>query len=92
MNLMIRAAAFGVAAACTVVMGFAIQRGATCTVAAMSEVVDRRGVKSLVALVEASVWVALTLPHAASRTQAKLLIAPSYVRHARSSAAIRPRQ
>jgi Sulphur transport len=57
MNLMIRAATFGVAAACTIVMGFAIQRGATCTVAAVGELVERRGVRSLVALVEASVWV-----------------------------------
>ena len=57
MGLMILAIAFLVTAACAMVMGFAIQRGATCTVAAVDELVDRRGARSLLALVEASVWV-----------------------------------
>ena len=49
---------FVVVALCAGTMGFAIQRGATCTVAAVEEVVVRRGVGRLAALVEASVWVA----------------------------------
>jgi len=39
------------------VMGFAIQRGATCTVAAMDEVINKRRANRLVSLVEASLWV-----------------------------------
>ena len=61
MDLMIRAFAFVATAACTILMGFAIQRGATCTVAAVDELVDRRGTTRLVALVEASLWVAAGL-------------------------------
>ena len=61
MDLVIRGAAFAVTAACTIVMGFAIQRGATCTVVAVGELVDRRGTTRLVALVEASLWVAAGL-------------------------------
>ncbi len=38
-------------------MGFAIQRGATCTVAAVGEVVSKRRVHRLRSLVEASLWV-----------------------------------
>jgi toxin CptA len=49
--------AFGVSALCAAVMGFAIQRGATCTVAAVDELVTRRRGTRLVAIVEASVWV-----------------------------------
>ncbi len=37
--------------------GFAIQRGATCTVAAVNEVVNKRRFNRLIAIVEASVWV-----------------------------------
>jgi len=55
---MLASAAFAAAALCVGVMGFAIQRGATCTVAAMDEVVGRRGCKRLLALAEASLWVA----------------------------------
>jgi len=58
MDIMIRGFAFAVAALCAVTMGFAIQRGATCTVAAVDEVVHGGGVSRLVALVEASAWVA----------------------------------
>ncbi|PRC91965.1 YeeE/YedE thiosulfate transporter family protein [Solimicrobium silvestre] len=43
------------------VMGFAIQRGATCSVTAVDEIVSRRGTKRLVALLEAAVWVAVGL-------------------------------
>jgi uncharacterized membrane protein YedE/YeeE len=51
-------AALAVAALAVLLMGFAIQRGATCTVAAVDEWVDRRGTARLQAMVEASVWVA----------------------------------
>ena len=57
MDIMIRGLAFVVAALCAVTMGFAIQRGATCTVAAVDEVVGGHGFTRLVALVEASAWV-----------------------------------
>ena len=53
MDLMIRDLSFAVAAACVALMGFAIQRGATCAVAAVEEVVHRRGATRLIALVEA---------------------------------------
>ena len=39
-------------------MGYAIQRGATCTVAAVDEVVSKRSFNRLSAMVEASIWVA----------------------------------
>lgn len=42
-------------------MGFAIQRGATCTVAAMDEIVSKRSGKRLWAMVEAALWVAVGL-------------------------------
>ena len=58
MEFMLQGLVFVVAALCAGTMGFAIQRGATCTVAAVEEVVQRRGMGRLVALVEASVWVA----------------------------------
>ena len=47
-----------VAILCVGVMGFAIQRGATCTVAAVDEVLTKRRAQRLVALLEASLWVA----------------------------------
>lgn len=40
------------------IMGFAIQRGATCTVAAVYEWVSRRQAYRLAAMLEASIWVA----------------------------------
>jgi hypothetical protein len=39
-------------------MGFAIQRGGTCTVAAVSELIDKRRAHRLAAMLEASLWVA----------------------------------
>jgi toxin CptA len=39
-------------------MGYAIQRGATCTVAAMDEIVRERRAHRLMAMLEASIWVA----------------------------------
>ena len=58
MDIALTSLAFLFSALCVGVMGFAIQRGATCTVAAVDEVVGRRSFRRLVALVEASVWVA----------------------------------
>ncbi len=49
---------FLIAAICAGLMGFAIQRGATCTVAAMSEIVESGKAKRLIALGEAALWVA----------------------------------
>ncbi len=40
-------------------MGFAIQRGATCTVAAMDELINQRRSNRLVSLAEAAIWVGL---------------------------------
>lgn len=57
MNAMLFSLAYGIAFLCAGVMGFAIQRGGTCTVAAMNEIIDTRGCSRLLAMVEASVWV-----------------------------------
>jgi len=57
MDIMIRGLAFAAAALCAAVMGFAIQRGATCTVAAVDQLVRQRRATRLLALVEASLWV-----------------------------------
>ena len=57
MPLVIAGLAFLAAALCAATMGFAIQRGATCTVAAMDEVIHARRASRLLALVEASTWV-----------------------------------
>ncbi len=46
------------AALCAGLMGYAIQRGATCTVAAVGEIVENRSAHRLVALAEAALWVA----------------------------------
>jgi uncharacterized membrane protein YedE/YeeE len=40
------------------IMGFAIQRGATCTVAAVDEWVNHRRARRLISMIEASLWVA----------------------------------
>jgi len=50
--------AFAVALLCAGVMGYAIQRGATCTVAAVDELVTQRTCRRLLSLLEAAVWVA----------------------------------
>ena len=50
--------AFTFAVLCAGVMGYAIQRGATCTVAAVDEIVTQRTCRRLLALLEAAVWVA----------------------------------
>ena len=61
MEIALSSLAFLVAALCAGTMGFAIQRGATCTVAAVDEVVSKRRFNRLTALVEASIWVAAGL-------------------------------
>lgn len=43
---------------CAALMGYAIQRGATCTVAAVSEIIESGTTHRLVALMEAALWVA----------------------------------
>lgn len=48
---------FALALLCAGLMGYAIQRGATCTVAAMDEIVHHRRGTRFVAIVEASMWV-----------------------------------
>lgn len=58
MNLALASFAFAAAVLAAGLMGFAIQRGGTCTVAAVEELVDKRSVKRLAAMAEASVWVA----------------------------------
>jgi toxin CptA len=49
--------AFALAAVCAAIMGYAIQRGATCMVAAVDEIVTQRRATRVVALGEAAVWV-----------------------------------
>jgi hypothetical protein len=50
--------AFAIAALCAAIMGYAIQRGATCMVAAIDEVLTKRTGYRLLGLAEAAVWVA----------------------------------
>jgi toxin CptA len=58
MPILLTSIAFLVAAICAGVMGYAIQRGATCTVAAVDEIVTQRTCRRLLSLLEAAVWVA----------------------------------
>jgi hypothetical protein len=66
MEIMPASLAFVVAAGSAGIMGFAIQRGATCTVVAVEEILTRGRARRLVAMVEASLWVAggLLVAHA----------------------------
>jgi toxin CptA len=57
MEILLTSAAFLAAAVCAGLMGYAIQRGATCTVAAMDEIVRKRGVNRLASMFAASLWV-----------------------------------
>lgn len=59
---------FVAAVLCAGTMGFAIQRGGTCTVAAVEELLTQRRAQRLVALLEASIWVAGGLVLAAATT------------------------
>jgi hypothetical protein len=56
-TIVLTSLAFLVAALSAGVMGFAIQRGATCTVAAIDEIVSKRRVQRLISMGEASLWV-----------------------------------
>ncbi len=56
-SVSIASIAFLVALVCALVMGFAIQRGATCLVAAVDEILAKGRAHRMAALVEASVWV-----------------------------------
>ena len=58
MDIILDSPAFVLAVFFVGVMGFAIQRGATCTVGAVGEVTDKGSFRRLVSLVEAAVWVA----------------------------------
>ena len=57
MTIVIASVAFVVALLCAGLMGYAIQRGATCTVAAVDEVLTERSCRRLLSLVEAALWV-----------------------------------
>lgn len=55
---MIESAGFALALLCAVVMGYGVQRGATCAVSAVDEVVSKRSGRKLLAILEAGLWVA----------------------------------
>jgi len=57
MDIVLTSLAFSAATLCALLMGYAIQRGATCTVAAVDELVNQRGAGRLLALAEAALWV-----------------------------------
>jgi Sulphur transport len=58
MTIDLTSLAFLVSALCAGLMGYAIQRGATCTVAAVDEVLTKGSARRLLSLAEASLWVA----------------------------------
>jgi Sulphur transport len=60
-TLMNSSLVFAITLLLAAIMGFAIQRGATCTVAAVDEWVNCRRTSRLVSMVEASIWVAAGL-------------------------------
>ena len=57
MMIVVASIAFVVAVLCAGLMGYAIQRGATCTVAAIDEIVSERSGRRLLSLFEAALWV-----------------------------------
>jgi len=57
MDILLSGAPFLISALLAGIMGFAIQRGATCMVAAVDEMVSERRCRRLLALLGASVWV-----------------------------------
>ena len=69
---MLGAGALLVAALLVGLMGYAIQRGATCTVIAVREIVEQRRATRLAALVEAALWVSggLLVAHALGASMA----------------------
>jgi toxin CptA len=58
MEIAVLTLAFALAVPCAMLMGFAIQRGATCAVAAVDEVIAQRRFRRLASLLEAAIWVA----------------------------------
>lgn len=58
MSVALLSLAFLIAAVCAVIMGYAIQRGATCLVAAVDEVLNKRTGRRFLGLAEAAAWVA----------------------------------
>ncbi len=58
METAIASAGFALALLCAVLMGYGVQRGATCAVSAMDEIVAHRRARKLIAIVEAGLWVA----------------------------------
>ncbi len=58
MNVALASLPFLLAAICAALMGFAIQRGATCTVAAVGEIFREGKASRLIALAETALWVA----------------------------------
>lgn len=58
MDIMLTSLAFVLAAGFAALMGYAIQRGGTCTVAAMEEIVLKRSAHRLLGMAEAALWVA----------------------------------
>jgi Sulphur transport len=65
MDIVIVSLMFVAATLCAAAMGFAIQRGGTCTVAAVNEAIEKHRLHRLSAMAEASLWVAggLVLAH-----------------------------
>lgn len=61
MEIAIASGGFAVALGCAVLMGFGVQRGATCAVSAMDEIVTHRRAAKLLAIAEAGLWVAGSL-------------------------------
>ena len=57
MNIVLSSGSYWISALLAAVMGFAIQRGATCMVAAVDEVVTTRRFTRLTAMLAASLWV-----------------------------------
>jgi toxin CptA len=66
MSGMLGTLALLLAVACVFAMGYAIQRGGTCTVAAVDEIVASRRAHRLAAMLEAALWVAGALAIAAA--------------------------
>jgi hypothetical protein len=58
MTVAIASFVFLLAVLCAALMGYAIQRGATCTVAAVGEIVHEGKANRLIAMGEAAIWVA----------------------------------
>jgi hypothetical protein len=58
MTVAIATTGFAISLLCALVMGYAIQRGATCTVAAVSQVFEQGRWGRFVGLIEAALWVA----------------------------------